>query len=44
MDDVLKTKGIIYLNVETGLLFAPLSKCLATCLYSMRFTHTKVKT
>jgi len=33
VEDALKTRGIIYLNVETSLLFAPpLPKFLATCL------------
>jgi len=32
VDDALKTRGIISLNVETALLFAPPSKFLATCL------------
>jgi len=32
MDDVIETMGIIYLNVETWLLLAPLSKFLATRL------------
>jgi len=32
VDDALKTRGIICLNVETSLLFAPPSKFLATCL------------
>jgi len=32
MDDALKTRGIKYLNEETWLLFAPLSKYLATRL------------
>jgi len=33
MDDGLKIRGIKYLNVETGLLFPPLSKFLATCMF-----------
>ena len=32
MEYALKTRGIIYLNVETSLLFAPPIKILATCL------------
>ena len=32
VDDILKTRGIVYLNVETWLLFAPPSKFLATRL------------
>jgi len=32
MDDALKTRGIEYLNVETWLLFAPLSEFLTTRL------------
>jgi len=32
MDDALETKGIIYPNVETWFLFAPLSKFLTTRL------------
>jgi len=32
VDDALKTRGIIYSNVEIWLLFAPLSKFLATRL------------
>jgi len=36
VDDALKTRAIIYLNVETSLLFAPLSKFLATCLSRSR--------
>jgi len=35
MGDVfLKTWGIIYLNVESWFLFAPLSKFLVTCLHT----------
>jgi len=33
MDDALKTRGFIHLNVETWLLFAPPSKFLATRLH-----------
>jgi len=40
VEDALKTRGIIYLNVETSLLFAPLSKFLATRL---AVTHTLYK-
>jgi len=36
IDDALKTRGITYLNVETGLLFAPsVSKFLATRLLAI---------
>jgi len=40
MDDALKTRAIIYLNVETWLLFAPLSKFLATRLTATRTIAT----
>jgi len=44
MDDALKTRNIIYFNVESWFLFATLSKILATRLVAMfqeEVAHTK---